>query len=128
MLERRLLILKYMGNTPFLATCERCQLKFFTPRELGGKPVEAELAFPMSLKLLPSDISFGFVYLGALIKQPSRTTPNLGVQRLSRLEGLLQLNALQAHSGEANCYTSRAGMRVRDRAERPECFFRTKDL
>jgi len=42
MLERRLLILKYMGNTPFLATCERCQLKFFTPRELGGKPVEGE--------------------------------------------------------------------------------------
>src|SRR2546423_9969457 len=41
MLERRLLFLKYMGTTPFLATCERCHLKFFTPRELGGKPVEA---------------------------------------------------------------------------------------
>jgi len=42
MLERRLLILKYMGETPFLATCERCHLKFFTPRELGRKPVDAE--------------------------------------------------------------------------------------
>ena len=42
MLERRLLVLQYMGNAPFLATCERCQLKFFTPRELGHKLVEAE--------------------------------------------------------------------------------------
>ena len=42
MLERRLLILKYMGKTPFLATCERCHLKFFTPTQLSRKPVEAE--------------------------------------------------------------------------------------
>jgi hypothetical protein len=42
MFERRLLILKYMGKTPFLATCERCHLKFFTPTQLNGKPVEAE--------------------------------------------------------------------------------------
>ena len=42
MLERRLLILKYIGKTPFLATCKRCHLKFFTPRELGRKLVEAE--------------------------------------------------------------------------------------
>ena len=42
MLERRLLILKHMDKTPFLATCERCHFKFFTPRELGRKPIEAE--------------------------------------------------------------------------------------
>jgi len=41
MLDRRLLILKYVSKTPFLATCERCHLKFFTPRELGHKPSEA---------------------------------------------------------------------------------------
>jgi len=28
MLERRFLILKYMGKTPFLASCERRYLKF----------------------------------------------------------------------------------------------------
>ena len=42
MLERRLLVLQFMGKAPFLATCERCHLKFFTPRELGHKLVEAE--------------------------------------------------------------------------------------
>jgi hypothetical protein len=42
MLERRFLILKYMGRTPYLATCERCNLKFFTPTELSRKPVEAD--------------------------------------------------------------------------------------
>jgi len=40
MLERRLLVLKYLGKTPFFATCERCHIKFFTAREL--KLVEAE--------------------------------------------------------------------------------------
>jgi len=42
MLERRFLILKYMGKTPYLATCERCNLKFFTPTELSRKPVDAD--------------------------------------------------------------------------------------
>ena len=42
MLERRLLVLQYMGKAPFLGTCERCHFKFFTPRELGRKLVEAE--------------------------------------------------------------------------------------
>ncbi len=42
MLEKRLSILQYLGKTPFFATCERCHIKFFTPRELGRKPVEAE--------------------------------------------------------------------------------------
>jgi len=40
MLERRLSVLKYLGKTPFFATCERCHIKFFTAREL--KLVEAE--------------------------------------------------------------------------------------
>jgi hypothetical protein len=42
MIEKRMLILNYKGKTPFLASGERCQLKFFTPRELSHKPVEAE--------------------------------------------------------------------------------------
>jgi len=42
MLERRFSIIKYMGKTPYLATCERCHLKFFTPTALSRKPVEAE--------------------------------------------------------------------------------------
>jgi hypothetical protein len=41
-LEKRMLILKYKGKTPFLSSCERCHLKFFTPRELSHKPTEAE--------------------------------------------------------------------------------------
>jgi len=42
MTERRFVILKYMLKTPRLATCERCHIKFFTPLELMGKPLEAE--------------------------------------------------------------------------------------
>lgn len=59
MLERRFLILKYMGKTPFLATCERCHLKFFTPRELGRKPVEADQNLRNRFeihKCLPEDV------------------------------------------------------------------------
>jgi len=40
--ERRFVILKYMGKTPSLGTCDRCQLKFFTPTELMREPLEAE--------------------------------------------------------------------------------------
>jgi hypothetical protein len=42
MAERRLVILKHSGKTPTLAMCERCQLKFFTTRELTRRPAEAE--------------------------------------------------------------------------------------
>jgi hypothetical protein len=42
MAERRLVILKLVGKTPVLAMCERCQIKFFTPRELTNLPAEAE--------------------------------------------------------------------------------------
>jgi hypothetical protein len=42
MAERRLVILKLVGKTPVLGMCERCQIKFFTPRELTYLPAEAE--------------------------------------------------------------------------------------
>jgi len=42
MAERRLVVLKYSGKTPSLAMCEKCHLKFFTPRELNKDPVKAE--------------------------------------------------------------------------------------
>jgi len=42
MAERRLTILAYVHKTPSFAMCERCHLKFFTPKELTKKPVEAE--------------------------------------------------------------------------------------
>jgi hypothetical protein len=42
MAERRLVILKRLGETPVLGMCERCHLKFFTPRELTYRPAEAE--------------------------------------------------------------------------------------
>jgi hypothetical protein len=42
MLDRRLVVLKYMGKTPFLASCEKCHLKFFTPQELGRQPLETQ--------------------------------------------------------------------------------------
>jgi hypothetical protein len=34
MAERRLVILKRSGKTPVLGMCEKCQIKFFTPRRL----------------------------------------------------------------------------------------------
>jgi hypothetical protein len=40
--EPQFVILTLMGNTPSMATCARCQMKFFTPRELIGYPREAE--------------------------------------------------------------------------------------
>jgi hypothetical protein len=43
MAERRFLILKRMGRTPSLATCEQCHLKFFVPLELIKDPEKAEL-------------------------------------------------------------------------------------
>jgi hypothetical protein len=42
MAERRLTILRYSGKTPSFAMCEKCRLKFFTPRELTNEPVKAE--------------------------------------------------------------------------------------
>jgi hypothetical protein len=42
MFQRELVILKYMGRTPFLASCKACHLKFFTPLELSGKTAEAQ--------------------------------------------------------------------------------------
>jgi hypothetical protein len=41
--ERLLVILKRSGKTPAMAMCDRCHLKFFTPRELTHKPEEAEI-------------------------------------------------------------------------------------
>lgn len=40
--ERRLTILRYVGKTPSFAMCEKCRLKFFTPRKLIHEPVDAE--------------------------------------------------------------------------------------
>jgi len=42
MAERRLVMLKHVGKTPVLATCEKCHIKFLTPRELTYLPAEAE--------------------------------------------------------------------------------------
>jgi hypothetical protein len=42
MAERRLIILKRIQQTPSLATCKCCHLKFFTPLELMREPLEAE--------------------------------------------------------------------------------------
>jgi hypothetical protein len=43
MAERRLVILMYSGKTPSLAMCDACHLKFFAPRDLMNKPVDAEM-------------------------------------------------------------------------------------
>jgi len=42
MADRRLTILAYVHKTPSFAMCERCHLKFFTPKELTKKPIDAE--------------------------------------------------------------------------------------
>ncbi len=40
--ERRLIVLKYIGRTPHLATCEKCHIKFFTALDLIGAPDGAQ--------------------------------------------------------------------------------------
>jgi hypothetical protein len=42
MAERRLVILKHSDKTPMMGMCEKCHIKFFTPRELTHLPLEAE--------------------------------------------------------------------------------------
>ena len=42
MAERRFIVIRYMGETPTLATCTRCHVKFFTPLELIANPQKAE--------------------------------------------------------------------------------------
>jgi len=40
--ELGFVILKRERKTPSLAMCQRCKIKFFTPRELSDYPTEAE--------------------------------------------------------------------------------------
>jgi hypothetical protein len=40
--ERSFVILKYVNKVPSLASCERCQRKFFTPKTHGHDRVGAE--------------------------------------------------------------------------------------
>jgi hypothetical protein len=52
MAERRLAILQYSGKTPLFAMCERCHLKFFTPRErTKDDPAEAEAKLRQKFEL-----------------------------------------------------------------------------
>jgi len=41
--EPRLVILKRLGKTPFVATCTKCHTKFFASLDLINKPRKAEL-------------------------------------------------------------------------------------
>lgn len=41
--EPRLIIMKRLGKTPFMATCATCHTKFFTPLDLVNSPRKAEL-------------------------------------------------------------------------------------
>jgi hypothetical protein len=40
--ERRFVVLKYLSKVPVLASCARCQLKFFTPKTYNRDPLGAE--------------------------------------------------------------------------------------
>jgi len=42
MAERTFVILKYKDNAPSMASCAKCQRKFFTPNTLRCDPVLAE--------------------------------------------------------------------------------------
>jgi hypothetical protein len=42
MAERRLTILAYIDKTSSFAACDKCHLKFFTPKELTKQPAEAD--------------------------------------------------------------------------------------
>jgi hypothetical protein len=39
--DSRMVFLQYLGETPAMASCAKCRLKFFTPSELLKKPREA---------------------------------------------------------------------------------------
>jgi hypothetical protein len=70
-----------MGKTPFLATCERCHLKFFTPREPGRKLVEAEQNMQErfdSHKCRPDDVGEVASLEGSVAEQSGEagTAPN----------------------------------------------------
>ena len=39
---RKLVILKYERETPWLAECDHCHIKFFTPRDFSIDPLGAE--------------------------------------------------------------------------------------
>jgi hypothetical protein len=41
--EQGFVILKRERETPSLAMCQRCEIKFFTPHELANDPTEAEV-------------------------------------------------------------------------------------
>ena len=47
MAERRLTILAYIDKTPSFAMCDKCHLKFFTPKELTKKPANLRQKFEM---------------------------------------------------------------------------------
>jgi len=38
----RLVIVKRLGKTPVLGMCDKCQARFFTPRDLTYLPTQAE--------------------------------------------------------------------------------------
>jgi len=40
--ERGFVILNYIGNTPSMAMCKGCGMKFFVPMPLKDDPVESE--------------------------------------------------------------------------------------
>ena len=40
--EQGFVVIKRERKTPSLAMCQRCKIKFFTPRELSNDPIEAE--------------------------------------------------------------------------------------
>jgi hypothetical protein len=41
--ERRFVIVRHEGKVPAMASCAKCQLKFFTPATFACDPVRAEL-------------------------------------------------------------------------------------
>ena len=42
MAEQRFAVIKHVGKTPSMATCERCRLKFFVPMAFLNDPEGAE--------------------------------------------------------------------------------------
>ena len=42
-IERRFVIARHEGKVPAMASCAKCQLKFFTPATFASDPVGAEL-------------------------------------------------------------------------------------
>ena len=66
-------ILRYRGQTPVLAACDRCELKFFTPSEI----------------MKDSDAAFRYLLMKYMHHRCAATFPNEGKRTLIKVQQIV---------------------------------------